>query len=154
MWSLKDDKHYSGPAKVVNSWLGRMMYLSLNAPVNMIMPSAFGNKKLLTPVIHSHYKNALRKGERTAAFRFAKELIDASDWWQSLWNNADTVKNKKILFFWGMRDKFIPAKELKKWQEKFPHANTIVFHDAGHFVQEEKSIEMIAAIDSLLNSNN
>jgi haloalkane dehalogenase len=150
MWSLKDDKHYSGPAKIVNSWLGRMMYLSLNAPVNMIMPSAFGNKKLLTSEIHSHYKNALRKGERSGAYTFAKELMAASDWWQSLWEKADKLKDKKILFFWGMKDKFIPAKELTKWQEKFPQAQTIAFEDAGHFVQEEKPTEMQVAIEALI----
>jgi pimeloyl-ACP methyl ester carboxylesterase len=150
MRSLKDDKHYSGPAKILNSWVGRMMYLSFNAPVNMIMPSAFGNKKLLTPEIHSHYKKALRKGERTGAYAFAKELMAASDWWQSLWEKADHLKDKNILFFWGMKDKFIPAKELSKWQEKFPHAKTIVFEDAGHFVQEEKPNEMVRAIESLL----
>jgi pimeloyl-ACP methyl ester carboxylesterase len=151
MWSLKDDKHYSGPAKLVNTWIGRMMYLSFNAPVNIIMPAAFGNKKLLTPEIHQQYKYALRKGERTAAYTFAKELMNASDWWQSLWEKADILKNKKILFFWGMKDKFIPAKELRKWQEKFPQAKTIIFEDAGHFVQEEKSAEMIAALDQFLD---
>lgn len=150
MWSLKNDKHYSGPAKAVNSWLGKFMYLTLNAPVNIIMPAAFGNKKLLTPIVHSHYKNALKKNERTAAFQFAKELMNASDWWQTLWEKADRLKDKKILFFWGMKDKFIPAKELTKWQEKFPNAKTIVFGDAGHFVQEEKPAEMLRAIELFL----
>ena len=152
MWSLKDDKHYSGPAQFMNTWIGSVLYLSFNAPVNIIMPSAFGNKKLLTAEIHNHYKNALRKGERTAAYTFAKELMNASDWWQSLWEKADTLQNKKILFFWGMKDKFIPARELIKWQEKFPQAQTIVFEDAGHFVQEEKPKEMVAAIEALVKS--
>lgn len=150
MWSLKNDKHYSGPAKVVNSWFGKFMYLSINAPVNIIMPSAYGNKKLLTPIVHSHYKNALPKGERIAAFRFAKELINASDWWQSLWEKSALLNDKKILFFWGMKDKFIPPKELTRWQQKFPNAKTIVFDDAGHFVQEEKAGEMITAMETFL----
>ncbi len=147
MWSLKDDKHYSGPAKAVNSWFGRMLYLTFNAPVNIIMPAAFGNKNLLTPHIHAHYKNALPTGQRTAAFAFAKELMNASDWWQSLWEKADVLKNKKILFFWGLKDKFVPVKELEKWKEKFPDAKTIAFEDAGHFVQEEKAEEMRGAIE-------
>ena len=152
MWSLKDDKHYSGPAKVMDTWIGSVMYLSFNAPVNIIMPSAYGNKKLLTSEIHTHYKKALRKGERTAAYAFAKELMNASDWWQSLWEKADTLKDRKILFFWGMKDKFIPPRELTKWQQKFPQAQTIVFEDAGHFVQEEKPKEMVAAIEALVKS--
>ncbi|HEY0654799.1 MAG TPA: alpha/beta fold hydrolase [Chryseosolibacter sp.] len=150
MWSLKDDPHYSKPATTLNSWLGRVLYLTFNAPVNIIMPSAYGNKKLLTPHIHAHYKNALPKGERIAAYAFAKELMNASDWWQSLWEKADVLKSKKMLFFWGMKDKFIPTKELEKWKAKFPDAKVVTFSDAGHFVQEEKPEEMSRAIDSLL----
>lgn len=151
MWSLKNDKHYAQPAKVMNSWFGRMLYFTFNAPINIIMPSAYGNKKLLTPAIHAHYKNALPKGDRLAAYTFAKELMDASDWWQSLWDRADVLKEKKILFFWGMKDKFIPPKELEKWRSKFPEAKVILFDDAGHFVQEEKPEEMVTAINALFS---
>jgi pimeloyl-ACP methyl ester carboxylesterase len=150
MWSLKNDKHFSGPAKIMDSWFGKMLYLSFNIPVNIIMPSAYGNKKLLTPHIHSHYKNALPKGERFAAYTFAKELMNASDWWQSLWGKAEILQHKNILFFWGMKDKFIPPKELEKWKSKFPKAKVVVFDDAGHFVQEEKAEEMAATINSFV----
>jgi pimeloyl-ACP methyl ester carboxylesterase len=151
MWSVKNDKHFSGPSKVINSWIGRTMYLTLNAPVTMIMPSAFGNKKLLTPRIHSHYKNALRKGERTGAYMFAKELMAASDWWQALWEKADALKEKRFLFFWGLKDKFILPKELEKWKSKFPSAKVVTFDDAGHFVQEEKPMEMAKQIRALMS---
>lgn len=151
MWSLKDDRHYSKPAKAVNSWLGKILYLKFNAPVNIIMPTAFGNKKLLTKEIHLHYKNALPKGQRAAAFAFAKELMNASDWWQSLWDKADVLRDKQFLLFWGVKDKFIPAKELDKWKAKFPTAKVITFTDAGHFVQEEKAQEMIRALATFIS---
>jgi pimeloyl-ACP methyl ester carboxylesterase len=149
MWSLKNDPHYSKPSKTINSWPGRMLYLTFNAPVNLIMPQAFGNKKLLTSEIHSHYKKALPKGQRTATYTFARELMNASDWWQSLWEKVHVLQNKPALLFWGMKDKFIPAKELDKWKSKFPKAKVIVFEDAGHFVQEEKPKEMVEEIRNM-----
>ncbi|HEY0740799.1 MAG TPA: alpha/beta fold hydrolase [Chryseosolibacter sp.] len=150
MWSLKHDKHFTAPVKTINSWFGRTMYLTFNAPVNLIMPMAFGKRERLTREIHAHYKKALQQGERTAAYAFAKELMNASDWWQELWEKADLLKGKKMLFFWGLKDKFVLPKELEKWRSKFPDAKVISFEDAGHFVQEEKAGQMVSAIYSLL----
>lgn len=52
MRSLKNEKHYSLPAKLMNTWLGQMLYLNLNFPVNVIMPSAYGDKKKLSKQTH------------------------------------------------------------------------------------------------------
>jgi pimeloyl-ACP methyl ester carboxylesterase len=146
MWSLKNDKHFSNPAKIMNSWFGKLLYLSFNFPVNVIMPSAFGNKKLLTKSIHDHYKKPLPQGQRTALYIFAKELMDASDWWEDLWSQLDKIDQRKFFIFWGLRDKFIPLTNLEKWKTKLPHAKFITFEKAGHFVQEENSQEMAIAI--------
>jgi haloalkane dehalogenase len=151
MWSLKNDKHYSDPAKVMTSWLGRFLYLRLNFPVKVIMPAAYGVKKKLTKEVHTHYKKPLSSpAERIAAYALANELMNASNWWQSLWNQMNLIQNKSFTIFWGLKDKFIPAYELEKWKGRLPQAKIIAFEDAGHFVQEEKPEEMITEIKSAL----
>jgi pimeloyl-ACP methyl ester carboxylesterase len=146
MWSLKTDKHYAIPARLMNTWLGRILYLNFNFPVNVIMPSAYGDKSKLTSEIHRHYKNALPKGERLAAYTFSKELMNASDWWQQLWDNVEDLRQKPFLIFWGMKDSFIPPSDLAKWKLKIPEAKVVEYADAGHFVEEEKPQEMAAEI--------
>ena len=151
MWSLKNDKHYSRPAKVMNTLLGKIMYLNFNFPVNVVMPAAFGDKKKLTKEIHAHYKNALpNAASRVGAYAFAKELMNASDWWQSNWAQLDKISDKPFLIFWGMKDSFVPSKELEKWKSKLPTAKVVVFEDAGHFVQEEKAEDMVREIRDFL----
>jgi haloalkane dehalogenase len=152
MRSLKYDKHYSGPAKIVKSWLGKFLYLNMNAPVNTIMPSAYGDKRKLTAEVHRHYKAALPKGQRAAAYAFALELSNANEWWQNLWERIQTVDQEKFLFFWGMKDKFIPPYELENWKSKLPRSKYITFEDAGHFVQEEKPDEMSKAIEAFITT--
>ena len=151
MWSLKNDKHYKGPAKVMNTFLGKVMYLNFNFPVNVVMPAAFGDKKKLTKEIHAHYKKALPNAEsRIGAYAFAKELMNASDWWQSNWDQLEKITDKPFLIFWGMKDSFVPPKELQKWKSKLPTAKIVVYNDAGHFVQEEKPEEMAIEIMEFL----
>jgi haloalkane dehalogenase len=150
MWSLKNDKHYATPARVMNTWFGKLLYLNFNFPVNVIMPAAYGNKKMLTKEVHAHYKNALTKGSRTAAYAFSKELMNASNWWQQLWERLPILRDKSILIFWGMKDSFVPPAALEKWRSRLPQASVITFSDAGHFVQEEKAKEMVIEIDKLM----
>jgi len=153
MWSLKNDKHYSGPAKVMITFLGKIMYLNFNFPVNVVMPAAFGDKRKLTKEIHAHYKNALpNAASRVGAYAFAKELMHASDWWQSNWDQLEKISHKPFLLFWGMKDSFVPPKELEKWKSKLPNAKVVVYEDAGHFVQEEKSEVMAKEIRLFLKS--
>jgi pimeloyl-ACP methyl ester carboxylesterase len=143
MWSLKNDPHFSKPAKMIDSWLGRFLYKHLNAPVRIIMPSAFGDKKKLTKEIHSHYMNAVPDAaSREALYTCALELMGASDWWESLWNRISLLEDKPFLLFWGMKDKFVPPHVLDKWVKRLPGATVIKYEDAGHFVQEEKADEM------------
>lgn len=153
MWSLKEDKHYAIAAKALDTWFGRMLYLIFNAPVNLIMPAAYGNKKLLTPEVHAHYRRALPKGQRAGAYAFVKELMRASPWWQSLWQKADVLRDKEIYLFWGLKDKFVPAYELEKWKAKFHGASVMIFEDAGHFLQEEKPAEITKALRRLMRKD-
>ena len=152
MRSLKDDKHYAGPAKIVKTWLGKFLYLNMNAPVNTIMPAAYGDKRRLSREVHRHYKEALPRKKRTAAYAFALELSNANEWWQSLWERLHTISSNRFLFFWGMKDKFIPPSELEHWKSKLPGSRYILFDDAGHFVQEEKPEEMSKAIEEFIGS--
>lgn len=151
MRSLRDDPHYAKPARVVTTWLGKFLYLYLNAPVNMIMPAAFGDRKKLTKEVHRHYRMAVPdRASRVALFEIARELMNASSWWQSRWEKLDALASIPTLIFWGMKDKFIPPSELERWKQRWPSAKVTTFPDAGHFVQEEKAQEMGDGIRALV----
>lgn len=143
MWSLKEDKHFARPAMLINSWLGRLLYLKFSFAVKVLLPEAFGEKHKLNPAIHAHYKNVFpNAASRMGTYTFARELMNASGWWQSNWDRMSQIKDKPFLIGWGMKDKFIPVHNLEKWKDKLPDAEVIMFKDAGHFVQEEQSEEM------------
>ncbi len=147
MWPLNDDPHYAKPARWMRSWLGRMLYLRFNFPVNVIMPAAFGNKKNLSPEIHRHYKQALPSpAARRAAYVFSSELLQAGPFWANQWQQVSKLAEKPCLIFWGMKDTFVPPYELEKWEKALPQAKIIRFEHAGHFVQEEMAEQMVEAV--------
>jgi pimeloyl-ACP methyl ester carboxylesterase len=152
MWSLNNDPHYATPAKVMRSWLGRIMYLRFNFPVNFVMPAAFGDKKKLPPAVHQHYKKALpNAGARVAAYAFTRELTAAGPFWDDLWHKLPRISDKPFLIFWGMKDSFVPPYELEKWEKALPQAQVVRFEKAGHFCQEEEPEKMAAALRSFLS---
>lgn len=147
MWPLSTDPHYARPARIMRSWLGRLLYLRFNFPVTVVVPAAFGDKKKLTREVHRHYKQALPNPEtRRAAYAFSGELLNATDFWAEQWQRVGILADKPCLIFWGMKDTFVPPYELEKWQKALPHAPVVRFANAGHFVQEEEPEQMVAAL--------
>ncbi|MBN8679145.1 MAG: alpha/beta fold hydrolase [Chitinophagales bacterium] len=148
MWRLDTDPHYALAAKLFDNWFGRMLYRQFNFPVNVIMPSVFGNrKKYLTPEVHRHYKMAWPDpASRVATHAFAGQLLRAGDWWEELWQQRHLLEGKLKLIFWGMKDKAIPPYELEKWIQAFPDARVVRCPEAGHFVQEEAPELMVLEV--------
>lgn len=145
MWRLDTDPHYNRPARMMDSWFGRLMYKRFNFPVNIVMPAAFGNKKKNLPKeVHRHYKMAWPDAaSRVATYAFSRELLLANDWWEGLWQQRDVLQEKLGLIFWGMKDAFVPHYELEKWAQAFPAARVVRCPEAGHFVQEEEPALML-----------
>lgn len=145
MWRLDTDPHYHQAARMMDTWLGRLLYKQFNFPVNVVMPAAFGNrKKYLPKAVHRHYKMAWPDAaSRVATYAFAGELLHANDWWDGLWQQRHLLKGKLGLIFWGMKDTFVPPYELDKWAQAFPEARVVRCPEAGHFVQEECEEDMV-----------
>lgn len=146
MWSLLEDRHYTLAARLMRNGFGRLLYRRFNFPVNVIMPAAYGDKRKLTPEVHRHYRAALpTPNSRTAAYQFSRELLDASPWWQSLWEKRAALRGK-LLILWGLKDSFVPPYELQKWTDAFPEAQVLRFENAGHFLEEEEPERVAAAL--------
>lgn len=147
MWPVDGDPHYSGPARVMRTWFGRMLYKTFNFPVTVVLPAAFGDRRKLTKAVHAHYKKALPDPKsRVGAYTFARELLDAGPWWAELWAQRALLAAKPVLIFWGLKDKFVPPYELEKWAAALPQAEIVRFENAGHFVQEEEPERMASAL--------
>lgn len=151
LWATDQREDAQKIEKTVNSRLGKFLYLNMNFSPKVLLKKGFANKKNLSKEVHQQcIKPFPNKTSRIPLLNLAKALVGSSDWYQKQWEQLDALSDKEWLILWGTKDEFITMENLKKWQERLPHAETKEF-DCGHFVQEEKTEESIKEIVSFMN---
>ena len=152
MWSTKGNPRYVLASLVLGSPVGKVLYQNFNLSVRVVM-KLLGRSKLPKHV-HQHYLNALpTPRDRRGTWVFAKQLTGSSDWYDSLWQRRDRIKDKPALVAWGMKDTAFGKADLERWMELLTKAQVVRFKDAGHFVQEDKATELCSIVQQFLNGS-
>lgn len=150
LWETESNPEVHKVDKILNSWLGKFIYLNLNFSPKVLLKQGFYDKTKLTKSIHAHYTNVFpNKNSRHGLLKIGQALLGSSDWYQQQWEQIDKLKNKPVLIMWGTKDTFIKPDFLEKWQEKLPTAK-VVKYDCGHFLQEEKASEVTSQIKAFI----
>ena len=150
LWETKSNPGAQKVDKILNSAMGKFMYLNMNFSPKVLVKKAFYNKKALTKTIHKHYTHPFpNKASRWSLLKIGKSLVGSSDWYQQQWDSLYVLNSKPWLILWGTQDQFITTGYLNQWKERLPNALVKTF-ESGHFVQEEKPTEAIEAIKNFL----
>jgi haloalkane dehalogenase len=153
LWPVASDWYYLAFGWFVGGPVGRWLIRNHNFFAGTIMPALFGNRRLLTPAIHRQYLMPLAgPRERKGCWVFPGQIIKSSGWLSQLWEQRGVLAEKNILLAWGMRDRAFRKKELNRWIRAFPHARVVRFSDAGHFLAEEKPVELAREMRALLDA--
>ncbi len=122
----------------------------MNLSPKVLLKKGFAHKKNLSKEVHRQYiKPFPNKNSRIPLLNLGKALVGSSDWYQNQWGKLDRLADKEWLILWGTKDEFITMEYLKKWQDRLPNHKTKEF-ECGHFVQEEKTVESLKAIDAFI----
>jgi haloalkane dehalogenase len=155
LWDSSNDKAYQKLRPILKSPLLPFLYLYLNFSPKFLIPQSFANKKRLSPKIHQQYILPFSsKNERRGMLAFAYSLLNDQQWFESLWKEISVLKNKPILFIWGMKDSFVTPNYLKKFASAFHQSSILEIEDCGHFPQEEQPEIVLARLEKFLLLNN
>lgn len=156
MWPLKGEKHFEAGAKVVNTWVGKLLYLQFNFSVRFMLKNSYADSKNLPPHVYMHYLEPMKaKAAKWAAYSLAKSLTGEHMHMEYLWQQRNKLRNIPMQLLWGMKDKFVPAEILlPKWKQTFPQAKFTGVDNAGHFVQEEGAEMLANELDLLIQASN
>jgi haloalkane dehalogenase len=148
MWSFAEDIAMRRKAKLAGGALGRILYRRLNASQRLIMPSAYGDRRRLTPAIHEQYLAVFPDADsrERVLFALAQSLLGSSAFFDSLWQRRARLAGVPMQFVWGMRDSAFPPYILERWQQAFPHARTVAIDKAGHWPHEEEPAAVVQAL--------
>ena len=105
-------------------------------------------KGLIAP--YNSWKN------RIATLKFVQDIpIDKSDISFQIVNHVDKhlkdLKECDLVFLWGAKDFVFDLTFLNEFRQRFPQAQTHVFHDAGHYLFEDRPKETTDKIKAFLN---
>jgi haloalkane dehalogenase len=150
MWSFADDKEMAGRAKIAGGAFGKWLYEWMNFSLRVIAPSAWGDKRKLTPAIQKQYLDRFpdRWSRGAVLWALARSLLGSSAHYESLWQNRRTLADRPMTIVWGMKDSAFKPYQLAKWREAFPKAQVVEVAGAGHWPHEEEPDAVVAAIAS------
>lgn len=148
MWSFEDDADMRRKASVAGSVVGRFLYAYANFSLRVLAPSAYGDRRALTPAIHRQYLEVFRDREArvTVLHALARALLGSSAFYADLERRAPRLAELPVLILWGMKDSAFPPRLLTRWQSLLPDATVVRLEQAGHWPHEEQPGQVIDAM--------
>ena len=152
MWSFADDPDMRRKAAIAGSAFSRFLYRWANLSLRVILPSAYGDRRKLTPEIHRQYLERFpdRRSRGTVLWTLARSLLGSSAHYDALWSRRARLHDRPALVIWGMRDSAFRPRQLARWREALPHARVVEIAGAGHWPHEEAPDEVVAALRAFL----
>ncbi len=152
MWPFDAYPDMQKKAQLAAGPLGRWMYKHLNASLKLLAPSAYGDRRKLTPEIHRQYLEVFRdKDARVRVLHaLARALNGSRAYYARLLEQADRLRGLPALIIWGLKDSAFKPAFLTRWQELLPAARVVTLDDAGHWPHEERPAAVNDAMQSFL----
>jgi pimeloyl-ACP methyl ester carboxylesterase len=150
-WSFEGDADMEKKARMAGSAFGRFLYRWANASLRLIVPSAYADRRKLTPQIHRQYLEVFKdRGARVQVlWSFARSLLGSSGYYASLEARLRQLRQTPTLIVWGVKDTAFLPYQLERWRRVLPHARVVEL-PVGHWPHEESPADVIRAVSEFL----
>jgi haloalkane dehalogenase len=151
-WSLDSDREFLRLARFAASFVGRFLYRWFNASLRLIMPSAYADRRKLTPRIHAQYLAPFRlRADRVRVlWALARSLVTSSPSFGRIWDGCARLGAIPSLVVWGLGDGALKPYMLERVRSALPHARVATLAGVGHWPQEEAPDEVARLLDGFL----
>lgn len=152
MWSFEDDPVMWKRGRIVDGWLGRQLYRHANASLRLIMPSAYGKRSRLDPMVHAYYQSLFPDPDsrELVLYALARSLTHSSPYFASLWERRERLCDVPTTIVWGLADSAFQPPCLERWRVACPRADVAALEGIGHWPHEEAGDEVTAVLQRIL----
>jgi haloalkane dehalogenase len=152
-WSFQGDAGMETKARFAGGALGRFLYRWANASLRLIMPSAYADRRKLTPQIYRQYLEVFkdRAARVQVLWSFARALLGSSGYYAALEARLPQLRDTPALIVWGVKDSAFPPYQLARWRKAVPHARVVEL-PVGHWPHEEAPADVIGALTDFLQA--
>ena len=151
-WDLATDREFLRMARFAASFVGRFLYRWFNASLRLIMPSAYADRRKLTPRIHAQYLAPFRSraDRERVLWTLARSLVTSSPSFGHVWDGRARLGAIPSLVVWGLGDSALKPYMLERVRTALPHARVEALSGVGHWPQEEAPEEVARLLDGFL----
>jgi haloalkane dehalogenase len=151
MWSLRGDAGVERASRIVGGSFGRFLYRRANFSLRVITPSAYADRRKLTPEIHAQYLTPFTDVESRSLvlWPLARALMASDAHYDGLWQRRSRLAGIPALVVWGVKDPAFKPHQLARWREVLPSAEVVEL-PVGHWPQEEAPDDVLSSLRSFL----
>lgn len=152
IWPFDDDPVMLKRARLAGGAFGRFLYRWFNASLRLLMPSAFGDRRKLTPELHAQYLAVFR--DRDARVRvlhaLARALLGSRDHYAALFERRATLDAIPTRVIWGLADHAFSPRDLERLRQALPSADVHTLPGVGHWPHEEAPEQVAELVEDHL----
>ncbi len=145
-WPVDGDRHFEWFSKLMGGAVGRLAIRRLNAFVNVLIPA--GTRRRLSRPEMAHYRNPFpTPHSRTPTHVFPREILASREFLAEVEAGLARLAHLPALIAWGGRDFAFGKTERHRFEAAFPRHRSVVFEEAGHYLQEDVPEELASEIE-------
>lgn len=111
-----------------------------------ILPGGVRKGKLSDEVMNAYRGPFPTPESRRPVHVFPREILRARPLLEEVERGLPALRDRRALIVWPTGDVAFRERERRRWQEVFPHHETVMLQGAGHYIQEDAPDEIVAAI--------
>jgi len=145
-WPVDGDRRFEWFSKLMGGPVGHLAIRRLNAFVNLIIPA--GTRRHLSRDEMAHYRRPFPTPDaRIPTDVFPREILASRDFLAEVEAGLTRLADRPALIVWGGRDFAFRDTERRRFEAAFPRHRSVVFEQAGHYVQEDAREDLAGEIE-------
>jgi haloalkane dehalogenase len=133
-------------SRLLGGPVGRRLIQQRNLFVERILPAGVRRRRLPEAVMAAYRGPFPTPASRRPTAVFPREILASRPFLADVERRLAPLRDRPALILWPTADVAFRDRERRRWEQLFPDHRTVLVEGAGHYVQEDASDELVAAI--------